>query len=789
MRKSMFAFGLAMLGAGLAAGGAIGYLSGSAGSADLARTPSPAAAPVVARDGAAPVPVPAGRQTGADRDSGAAPAANAAAPSAESGTGAITGSVVEPDGAPLAGVLVRAEPSEEKPETSGEAAAPRLPPGSPPPRKDVAREVQEFEKRLVREQAGLREAVTDSSGAYALSGLTAKSYALEAWLVGYRIVQVGGNLWAPITVGSRCDFKAVPLRSVSVSVLLPDGTAPGKAAIEWKPAGGGDEGSADWSPADPGIEVEPGTYEFTARAVPSGESPPMGRWSHGSFLFASARSGNAEDDSLYRSDPQTVTIGSGESQALAFRLEGRPGILVKVVYGSSEHPRTVRIAALRIDGGASADPSRLLGEGRVKARWLDGTAEGAIAGLDPGTYLVGATFRGGQIGPTATVAVGAGLVTQELRVPDAGPRDWVTVWVRAPDGTPIRDATIECGCRGSEGNGEQKLDIKAEADGSYRVEHYEKDAPSFSSSWSFGGNDLGPGARAYFVRATSERYGTEEATYDPVKDLEVIVQLIAPAILRATIPGYAASPDRGRAILTLEAKDEGGGGRGSDQDAQIDAAGTAKFPPVKPGRYEVVLRLARSEGRNELQSARWNGAEVARIPLTLAPGETSVTVPLQTLADLTVTFEGDAPDLKRVGADGVPRHLRGNRGEGGEHESVFKDLAAGRYLLADRAGEMWVDVPASGPIAFRPNPFNAYFLEVTDKGYVRDLGLKTGDLVVAIDGVEFKDKKGMDAALAGAMTRESAKITIQRDGVRFDVTADPRKFEGDDGSFYQPLAR
>jgi len=92
-------------------------------------------------------------------------------------------------------------------------------------------EVRDFARRLGRREAGVREALTDASGAYVLSGLSAKSYFLQAWRVGYQIERSGAFVWKPVAPGSRCDFHATPIRRVSVSVTLPDGKPPEQAVI------------------------------------------------------------------------------------------------------------------------------------------------------------------------------------------------------------------------------------------------------------------------------------------------------------------------------------------------------------------------------------------------------------------------------------------------------------------------------------------------------------------------------------------------------------------------------
>src|SRR5690349_21528152 len=240
MRKSAFGFGLAMLVLGLGAGGAVGYLL----------APSAPVAP--ARDSGAPAAGPAARDGGA-ASADAGPGASAAGPAARgagagpaaaaaTGDGVITGTVAGPDGEPLAGVLVRAEPLFDE-AGNAEAEAPHLPPGSPPPETSIAEEVRAYERGIERERAGRRDTESDATGAFALRGLPAKQYRLQAWLVGWRIERAGGKEWEGVPVGGRCAFKARRLHALAVSVVLPDGKAPANATIEWTPTGEGQGGS------------------------------------------------------------------------------------------------------------------------------------------------------------------------------------------------------------------------------------------------------------------------------------------------------------------------------------------------------------------------------------------------------------------------------------------------------------------------------------------------------------------------------------------------------------------
>ncbi len=527
--------------------------------------------------------------------------------------------------------------------------------------------------------------------------------------------------------------------------------------------------------------MPPGTYAFTAWAGGPGESlwPP-------DFVPGSADGPDPEGEALYRSQPLTFTVEDGGGDRLEFRLEPRPGVHVSLSYEGAHRPRSVRIAVVHLEDAPIGDPAALLAAKGVRERWLDGSSEAAISGLDPGNYLVGATFRGGKIGATATVVVGKGLAPVALRVSDIDPMDWIRVRVLDPDGLPMPDVHLECGCRGSEWSDTVKVGTVPGADGFFHVEHYAKGASVRGGGWTYS-MDIGDGPFTYFVRATRARFGTSSATYDPAIDREVTLRFAAPALLRVQVPGFAANPHRDRAVLDLSWEGED---HRPDQEGTIDATGLARYPPASPGRYELTLRLAAGSNPEDRRTAGWTGMTVARIPLALPSGETTVSVPLPVYSDLTVTFEGDAPRLQRLGPDGVPAREEAGRTEEGAGAVTFRDLPEGRYRLRDvRRGAMWVDLPMSGPLAFQPNPFNSFLLEVTGAGYVRDLGLRTGDLVVMIEGLEFKDRASMEKALATALLRGTARLTIQRDRAVFDVSADVRKFQEDKGSGYELWVR
>ncbi len=620
------------------------------------------------------------------------------------------------------------------------------------------------------------------SGRYLLSGLSSKtSYVTEAWLIGYVVEHASGMNAFLVKPGVQCDFRATPIRRLSISVALPDGKQPERAVISWAPAAKGTGGSAAWSPAEPEISVPPGTYAFTAWAGGPGDT----LYVH-DFVPGSRDGPDAQEGTLYRSLPKSATVDDAAWRPLELRLDSRPGVLVRLAFEGARRARSVRVAAVALEGTSAGDPSLLFTAKGVRELWLDGIAEAAIAGLDPGTYLIGATFRGGKVGATTTAVVGSGLTPVDLRIPDIDPMDAIRVRVLDPEGQPMHEVQLECGCRGSEGSDTVKVGTLPGADGTFQVEHFAKGASIFGGGYASYWRDIGEGPLAYFVQATSARYGIATTTYDPAKDREVTVRFAAPALLRVLIPGFAANPRRDRAVLEMEwAGEEDEKEQHPDLKAPIDVSGVARFPPAVPGSYAVVLRLAAGSDPKDLETAGWTGTKVAMVPVTLPSGETTVTVAFPVYSDLTVTYDGDTPRLQRMGADGVTDTEEAGTVENGA--VVFRNVPEGRFRLYDtRRGAMWVDLPMPGPIAFQPIPFNALRFEVTGEGHARDLGLKTGDLIVRIEGLEFGDPGSMQKAIGAAMVKGTAKLTIKREGTTFDLTAEIRKLMEDKGSDVEP---
>jgi C-terminal processing protease CtpA/Prc len=92
---------------------------------------------------------------------------------------------------------------------------------------------------------------------------------------------------------------------------------------------------------------------------------------------------------------------------------------------------------------------------------------------------------------------------------------------------------------------------------------------------------------------------------------------------------------------------------------------------------------------------------------------------------------------------------------------------------------MVVTVPGAGIVRFAAQVFSAKYVTIDDEtGYLGSVGLKTGDLVIGLDGVEFKDATHMGARFMEARANPSTKLMVLRGAKRFTVVVDLKKTSG-----------
>jgi hypothetical protein len=203
--------------------------------------------------------------------------------------------------------------------------------------------------------------------------------------------------------------------------------------------------------------------------------------------------------------------------------------------------------------------------------------------------------------------------------------------------------------------------------------------------------------------------------------------------------------------------------------------GTQTFEPLSPGEYTLYLYVrSRSSGSRPVHSEE----------VSIKPGENRIAVSLPPLYELTVILpeiEGRTTcTLSSLGGAMGSRGARGLVQEGGR--VLFSRLPPGEYVVTVTGGrvpeKMVVRVPGQEVVRFATQIFSAMLVTVDrSDGYLAEVGLKTGDLVVGIDGEEFKDEPHMQARIIEARRKESVKLHVLRGRESRVIVADLAKIQ------------
>ncbi|HAK95803.1 MAG TPA: hypothetical protein DCM87_12610 [Planctomycetes bacterium] len=658
-------------------------------------------------------------------------------PKVESGSGTIKGTVKLENGSPIAGVVVRGWP-----QPSDRGAGRRRATGVPedePLEKYVARLAEQHQ----RNKLARVEATSDARGAFTLTGLTDAKYRLEAFLSGYEVQRSGRQSWLAVKPGSEVEFVAELITEIPVSVVFADGTSPAEANIEWERQSGGSVSSSStpWTPENPAIQLNPGTYKLRATSGKDGE---------------------------FASEEREVTMNAGgRAETVTLTLRSRPGIRGVVKFSEGEEPDNAVVWIARIAPGSVPDweSLRQSGEGQ---EWVGRHNDFAFAfeDLAAGAYAIGAAR--GHNAPIAVVEhvqVADAIVLRDLAMPALDPADYVIVWVYGPENEPLRDAQISGTIRSKTGSSSGGGSTIARPDGSYWF--LPPDTPEHMRS----GRENGDGDVQRFIAVHTQRFGAREVEYEPARGAEVVVRFVAPAEIEVAIPNYAGSGLEGKVNVGIDKTAANARGDRRIVEGKVDFEGKKKLGPLEPGDYEVVMYV---------QGERVGRRPVARQPVTLAAGMNSASFAIPPLYTVTVIVpEGTASmrlqlqPLQRREAfwGGSPQAAKDGR-------ATFPLLAPGEYKLrswgAGTIEEMRIDVQGDMEVRFEPKPVNALQVSLREEeGYLSRAGFQDGDLIVGIAGKDIENLAQLQAAML--MNTERVSVTVQRGSGTVELTIEPRK--------------
>jgi hypothetical protein len=628
----------------------------------------------------------------------------------------------------------------------------------PPPEMDLESELRRVVERHKWGKAGRREATTGPDGHYRLAGIADGEYWIRAYKQGFEFKRESSSRHGRVRAGARVDFSGEAVLDVPVDIYLPGGSQPEKAKIHI--IAGRSSSTANWSPSAASIRLTPGTYTLSATSGEDGE---------------------------YRSDEEEMSLETGAPPRLfTFRLKGDTGIQGKVFVPEGFDVDYVMVWVMRCPGGRVPTPKELVQSGEMSwCHKYEGAYKYTCKKLSPGNYLVGASYQQNKALVTATVEVTDSRAVQDLTVPFPATSEYLIVRAFGPKGDILRDLEIDTGIRsgGSSSSGGGTA-VKRE-DGSYLVMHHSVE------NWRHGDEKS-----RHVITAKSQKYGEKEVEYKRGEVSELKIQFREPAKLTVTITGYVGSEFEGKLRLRLEprkvSKSDSQRYHGyyrDENEKKIDSLGNITLGPVEMGAFDLVMYVKKK---------RWESKPVRRIPVDLTAGKNELSVSIPALYSLTVVVDKAGPgtsiQLSRAGdSRGFGEHKETDK----EGKATFVNLAAGDYSIqvwgAGVEGTMTVSVPAQSVVNFVPKPINALKVTVRDPGgYLAKIGFQSGDLVIGIDGMEFKNVQHLQALAFGSMSKEAVKMDVRRGGAKLSLTVDPKKLFGDPrgmGGEFEPSSR
>ncbi|MFQ5845687.1 MAG: carboxypeptidase-like regulatory domain-containing protein, partial [Planctomycetota bacterium] len=396
----------------------VGALIGPQGGAPRRRAPSPATGPGSPR-GPAAVDGPARFERASDRGPSATAAGEhsrnadirglSAEAAAEldrlvtseraapvlSGEGTITGTVRDPAGEPVAGVIVTALPQARPFGLARAARRIRERPHVDRDLADVARDAVQDElwRRYAR-----RTASSGPDGRFALEGLMDARHTVTAFHDRYDVRPLSQQ--RAVVPDAVVDFVARPVAEVRVEVRMPDGTLADNAWLRWTGPHG--RGSDAWVKESPTVRLPIGNCKVKASTwLPE----PM------------------ESAEVERAIPP-----GDSADVLVLQLQGRRVLTARLVLPEGfVLPRTVAYRLRRLVDSEEVDPESLLQDPSQRkasnstpgrAYWFD---------LEPGRYLVAAFAGRRRLIAHATAEVGEGPAEVELSMSEPGAGTYATV--------------------------------------------------------------------------------------------------------------------------------------------------------------------------------------------------------------------------------------------------------------------------------------------------------------------------------------------------------------------------
>ncbi len=661
------------------------------------------------------------------------------------GTGEIRGQVHFESGEPAPGVTIRLSPLPGRP--AGSASRRR---GDPLPSSDlgwrVRQRIAEEQDRLAREWEG----TTDAAGEFVATGLVGEHFVAAAYLLDHEVVPRVGTWPSSIPIGTQLDLVAKPLVGLTVVVEMASGEPIEMAVITCTQ--GEQRFLEKWTPSEPVLRLLPGDYVLDARV-----DGPV--WAKSDRLNVQLRAGS-------------------EVQPVRLVLKSQTGLRGRVVFPEgwkAEPTGGYFLFYRRLGTDEAASKSEFSLHETYQSITPPRNMDFVLTDVSPGRWVLALAESEKSILLAVEAEVVPGRMTEkDVVIPASFFESALRVDVRGPGGLVVSDARLEVRWT-VKGGREEGVPVQQRGpDGRFLVVR----RPATQTS----------PASTPWLKAISPRYGEVLHPLPPPEQSELTLHISESGSLRVQLSGTKVLENHRNFRLELDKVLSPGSGAlarrpSGDPGQQIDERGTADFPVVQPGDYELRLYW---------HSRTWSRGLLLKRRITIAPGKNEAEFAVPDLHELVV-------DMKSVsGASLCDLILLSAGGEGGEsiqsqpwtgQETLrFEGLAAGNYAIRSHSGEyasvVYVTVPTEGSVPFRPiRPGALRILGSDGNEVLSKLGVLPGDRIVALEGKPISEISAPDrAVLRRASEASTLGITLERGGSRFDLNVDSAQFRSATGN-------
>lgn len=643
------------------------------------------------------------------------------------GTGRIWGRVTFDDDTPAAGVKITASANKEREEYFSPE------PGLEPYVRRMAADYHFMLKSTV-------EAVTDADGRYEIDALGPYRFRMNGQLEGHRLVQVNeGGDWRGVKPDKEVNFRVQKICELELDVRMPDGTQAKMAEVSFLRDGG--RSSTTWHSRQPRFQVEEGTHTME---VKSGD--------YGQFV----------------ADKLSLTFRIGDPvQKLTVQLVAKPGIRCKLELPDGyQRDRWEGGVTVQIVKDPPAEPPAA--EARREPGYSRGWDEDyrVFTGLEPGRYRLVARY-GAEALVWKDVTLGQEFLELTLTVPEPSTADFLVVRVYAPDGGALRNAQVQAQATTAEGGrqGRGSLVVLKRADGSQWVRRF---VP--------GPADDSQARVTYRITASHSAYGSISLDWPGDAGGEVNLRFVEPGRLTILLSGVTSSDQRTKLRFSLSREVEPGSWQGANPDGAGRDDGLPDndqlvYSKLTPGRYRFTLFVSSGDP----DEGYFDRAEIGAWDFDVASGPSSQTCPVPRYYTLTLLV----PDPKAAGrislrsADGkVTRHARRDT----TARMTYLGVTAGEWSFTSDHGEMRVVVSGDAEVTLAIKPFDCLAISgIKAGGRVEAMGLRNGDLLVAVDGERAESTDLLEVKVQGAKDKEASVWTVIRAGAELNVTVNGKE--------------